>query len=105
MTIGIPKALFYWKQPYFWETFFKELGCEPIFSPDTNKEIIEKGVKIADSETCLSVKVLYGHLLFLDGKADLIFLPRLKKNEFGEYCPKFFGLPDLADLFLKKHVL
>lgn len=105
MTIGIPKALFYWKQPYFWETFFKELGCEPIFSPDTNKEIIEKGVKIADSETCLSVKVLYGHLLFLDGKADLIFLPRLKKNEFGEYCPKFFGLPDLANLFLKTPVL
>jgi len=105
MTIGLSRALFYWKQPGFWETFFKELGFEVILSPATNKEIIEQGVKTADSETCFSIKVLYGHLLFLEGKVDYIFLPRFKKNELGEYCPKFFGLPDLAALFLKTRIL
>lgn len=96
MKIGIPRALFYYKKPYFWETFFENLGFEVILSPQTNKEIVEKGVKAADSEQCFSAKVLYGHILSLEGKVDLVFIPRLKKNESGlEYCPKFFALPDL----------
>jgi len=109
MTIGIPRALFYWKRPYFWETFFENLGLEIILSPKTNKEIIEMGVKVADPETCFSNKVFWGHLLWLDGKCDLIFVPRLKtKKEFGEileYCPKFFGLPDLAKILVKTKIL
>lgn len=105
MTIGIPRALFYWKQPHFWEVFFETLGYQIVLSPETNKEIVGEGVKVADPETCFSIKVLYGHLLFLDNKTDLIFLPRMKKNELGEYCPKFFALPDLAFLFLKTKIL
>jgi len=105
-TIGIPRALFYWKRPYFWETFFKSLGFNVLLSPESNKEIIEKGVKFADSETCFSVKVLYGHILYLDGKVDFIFIPRLKRNEFGlEYCPKFFALPDLFSFLCKTPII
>ena len=106
MTIGIPRALIYWKQPCFWETFFKELGCKVLLSPLTNKEIIEKGVKAADPETCFSNKVFWGHLLWLEGKADYIFVPLLKTNEEKlEYCPKFFGLPDLAKILIKTPIL
>lgn len=106
MTIGIPKALAYWKQPYFWETFFENLGFEILLSPSTNKEIVEMGVKVADPETCFSQKVYWGHLLWLDGKCDLIFVPRLKTNEERlEYCPKFFGMPDLAKIFIKTPIL
>lgn len=114
MKIGIPRALFYWKKPFpsgvdkghFWETFFKELGIEVILSPETNKEIVEKGVKVSDPETCFSNKVFWGHLLWLDGKCDKIFVPRLKTNkEKLEYCPKFFGLPDLAKILIKTKIL
>jgi len=106
MTIGIPKALIYWKQPYFWETFFEELGFKILLSPSTNKEIVEMGVKVADPETCFSNKVYWGHLLWLDGKCDYIFVPRLKANgEKLEYCPKFFGLPDLAKILVKTPIL
>ncbi len=106
MTIGIPRALIYWKQPYFWEIFFEELGCKVLLSPMTNKEIIEKGVKAADPETCFANKVFWGHLLWLEGKVDYIFVPLLKTNEQGlEYCPKFFGLPDLAKILTKTPVL
>ena len=106
MTIGIPKALIYWKQPYFWETFFKELGFKVLLSPSTNKEIVEMGVKVADPETCFSNKVYWGHLLWLDGKCDYIFVPRLKANEEKlEYCPKFFGLPDLGKILVKTPIL
>jgi len=106
LTIGIPRALFYWKRPYFWENFFEKLGFKVLFSLPTNKEIVENGVEVADFENCFSVKVFFGHLLSLDGKVDFIFLPRLKRNELGlEYCPKFFGLPDLASILIKTPII
>ena len=114
MKIGIPRALIYWKEPfstgshrgYFWKNFFKNLDVEVVLSPQTNKEIIEMGVKIADPETCFATKVFLGHLLWLDGKADYIFVPRLKTNEEKlEFCPRFFGLPDLAKILVKTEVL
>jgi len=142
MIIGIPRALIYWKRPYFWETFFENLGFEVLLSPKTNKEIIEMGVKAADPETCFSNKVFWGHLLWLDRKVaeasphlppraasqrsvcDLIFVPRLKTvaeaslhlpphpasrgsvtEEKLEFCPKFFGLPDLAKILIKTPIL
>lgn len=116
MTIGIPRALIYWKRPYFWKSFFENLGFEVLLSPQTNKEIVESGVKAADPETCFSNKVYWGHLLWLEGKCDLIFVPRLKstkwppnsRSEFGEvleYCPKFFGIPDLAKILVKTPIL
>lgn len=106
VTVGIPRALFYWKKPFFWPVFFEELGFQVIISPESNKEIIEAGVKTSDPESCFSVKVLYGHVLWLDGKVDFIFIPRLRKNESNlEYCPKFFALPDLFSLLVKTKIL
>ena len=106
MKIGIPRALIYWKKPYFWENFFENLGFEVLLSPKTNKEIVEIGVKISDPETCFSNKVFFGHLKWLEGKVDWVFVPRLKTNfEKLEYCPKFFGLPDLAKILIKTKIL
>ncbi len=117
MTIGIPKALLYWKQPDFWETFFEGLGLKVILSPSTNKEIVENGVRIADPETCFSNKVFWGHILWLEGKGEYIFVPRFKtkkiqsqnsQNGFGgvfEYCPKFFAMPDLAKILVRTPIL
>lgn len=106
MVVGIPRALIYWKRPFFWETFFENLGFEILLSPKTNREIVEMGVKISDPETCFSNKVYWGHLFWLDGKCDLIFAPRLKTNkEKLEYCPKFFGIPDLSNILVKTPIL
>jgi len=106
MTIGIPRALLYWKNPHLWETFFENLGEKIILSPKTNKEIIERGTKFSDPETCFSIKVFFGHLLWLDGKCDFIFVPRLKTNyKRLEYCPKFFGIPDLSKILVKTPIL
>lgn len=106
MKIGIPRALFYWKNPYFWEEFFKGLDAEVILSPETNKEIVLQGTKISDPETCFSMKVFFGHVLWLEGKVDYIFVPRLKSNENKlEYCPKFFGIPDLSKIIVKTPIL
>ena len=106
MKIGIPRALFYWKNPYFWEEFFKSLGEEVILSPETNKDIVLQGTKISDPETCFSMKVFFGHVAWLEGKVDYIFVPRMRSNKDKlEYCPKFFGIPDLAKIVVKTPIL
>jgi len=106
MKIGIPRALIHWKYPVFWEDFFKNLGVEVLVSPKTNKEIVQIGSRISDPETCFSVKVFFGHLLWLEGKVDFIFIPRLKANKQKfEYCPKLFALPDLANILTKTPIL
>ena len=106
MTIGIPRALIYWKQPFFWESFFKNLGFDVVLSPETNKKIVDEGVKISDPETCFSNKVYWGHFLWLEGKCDMIFVPRLKTNKDKlEYCLRFFALPDLAKILVDIPIL
>jgi len=106
LKIGIPRALFYWKRPILWENFFKNLGIEVLLSPKTNKEIIENGVEIADPETCFASKVFFGHIFWLEGKVDYIFIPRLKRNELGlEFCPRFFGLPDVARISVNTRII
>ncbi|MDF2840692.1 MAG: hypothetical protein K0Q99_1464 [Clostridia bacterium] len=97
MKVGIPKGLLYENYQPFFHTFFEELGAELIVSPDTNKDILDKGVKYCVDEACLPVKVFHGHVASIKDKCDLIVIPRimqLRKREF--ICPKFCGLPEMV---------
>lgn len=99
-TIGIPRALFYHNDPFFWPKFFDGLGFETVLSPPTNIEILRAGSKISESEECLSFKVFNGHLNYLKGKTDYVFIPRIKSlRDNYSACPKFFAIPDLARSF------
>jgi len=98
--IGIPKTLFYYKHPKLWETFFNELDYEIILSNDTNKKILDDSLRLSDSESCLAVKLLAGHIMDLKDKCDLIFIPKLASDKRKYFsCPKFLVLPYLAKLF------
>lgn len=96
MRVGIPKALLYCRYHPFIESFFCELGSEIILSEDTNKTILDEGVKYCVDEACLPVKVFHGHVASIKDKCDIVVVPRimrLKKREF--ICPKFCGLPEM----------
>ncbi|MCX7884720.1 MAG: acyl-CoA dehydratase activase-related protein [Caloramator sp.] len=96
MKIGILASLLYYKYQSFINNFFYELGCEIISSGETNKRILDDGVKYCVDEACLPIKVFHGHVYSLRKKSDMIFIPRimrLHKNEF--ICPKFCGLPEM----------
>ncbi|MFW5991943.1 MAG: acyl-CoA dehydratase activase-related protein [Halanaerobiaceae bacterium] len=94
--IGIPRALMY---HYFfpaWDAFFKELGAEVVLSPETNKKIVDNGVRLAVDDICLPFKVYYGHIKELKDKVDYLFVPRFISLGKDNYvCPKFMGLPDI----------
>jgi predicted nucleotide-binding protein (sugar kinase/HSP70/actin superfamily) len=97
MKIGIPRALLYHKYYKLWESFFEGLNCQVVVSPQTNKEILEKGANLAIDESCLSLKIFLGHIDYLRDKADYIFIPHivsLHKKE--EICVKLMALYDIA---------
>ncbi|MDD4316034.1 MAG: acyl-CoA dehydratase activase-related protein [Clostridia bacterium] len=94
--IGIPRALLYYDYYPLWHTFFENVGAEIVLSDRTNNKILNDGVKYCINEACLPVKLFHGHIVNLIGKADCLFVPRMKSVARNEYiCPKFTGLPDM----------
>ncbi|HKM02084.1 MAG TPA: acyl-CoA dehydratase activase-related protein [Sedimentibacter sp.] len=97
MKVGIPKGLMYYKYHPFLITFFSQLGAEVIVSEDTNKNILDAGVKYCVDEACLPVKIFHGHVDSIKDKCDVLVLPRIMQLWKNEYiCPKFCGLPEMV---------
>jgi predicted nucleotide-binding protein (sugar kinase/HSP70/actin superfamily) len=97
MKVGIPNGLLNCRYGPFFETFFESLGAEVITSQNTNKDILDAGVKYAVDEACLPVKIFHGHVASIKDKCDVIVIPRIMQIEKNEYiCPKFCGLPEMV---------
>lgn len=97
VKVGIPRGMYFYKYYPFIQSFLTELGAEVVPSPETTKEILDKGVLYSIDDACLPVKVLHGHAYNLRDKADCILIPRLTSVSKGEYiCPKFGGLPEMV---------
>jgi predicted nucleotide-binding protein (sugar kinase/HSP70/actin superfamily) len=97
VKIGIPKGLLYNNFHPFFITFFSELGAEIITSDDTNKDILNKGVKYCIDEACLPIKIFHGHVSSIKDKCDIMLIPRIMQLHKREYiCPKFCGLPEMV---------
>ena len=105
-TVGIPKALLYYKYGTLWINFFKELEVNTIISPNTNKKIMDDGIRLSQDEACVSLKIFLGHVNFLVDKCDYILVPRikcLKKHE--KLCTNFSCLYDLVNNIFSVNIL
>lgn len=103
LKIGIPRALAYYAYGELWESYFKNLGCEVIVSPYTNKAIVDDGTRETVGEACIPIKIYHGHVMWLAEKVDYLFIPRLINIDIEckiTFCPKFLGLPDLLKVSL-----
>ena len=97
ITVGIPRALLYYRYGVLWTGFFEHLGVEVVISDFTTKDTLEKGNNIAIDEMCLSTKIFLGHISNLIGKCDYIFIPRISNFGIKRYmCVKFQGLYDMT---------
>jgi predicted nucleotide-binding protein (sugar kinase/HSP70/actin superfamily) len=97
VRIGIPRALSYYQYYPGWKAFFEALGAETVVSPPTNKAIFTAGNSRAVAETCLPVKLFFGHVISLADKCDYMFIPALRSlGQKAYYCSKFIGLPDMT---------
>lgn len=105
LRVGIPHAMGFYEHGPVWARMFAMLGCDVVFSPLTSRQILDWGVRAAATEFCLPVKVLAGHVCALDGKVDVIFLPRYLSSAAGEMsCPKACALPDVVRLSMEHPV-
>lgn len=96
MKVGIPRSLLFYHFYPFWRTYLEELGCQVLVSPPTNRVILERGVELAHTDTCLPVKVAFGHVEHLKSRADYLFIPYMVRLEPRRWlCPKLIGFPDM----------
>jgi predicted nucleotide-binding protein (sugar kinase/HSP70/actin superfamily) len=97
LRVGIPRALSYYEYFPAWKAFFEALGAETVVSPPTNKAIFTAGNPRAVAETCLPVKLFFGHVISLADKCDYMFIPAMRSlGRKAYYCSKFIGLPDMT---------
>lgn len=102
MKVGIPRALYYYDFESIWEHFFNGINVEIVKSPETNVNIMEKGLFNTVDEACLPVKIFHGHVEYLKDKVDYLYLPRIISISSKEYtCPKFLGLTDMVIASIK----
>ena len=99
-TVGIPRAMYTFDRLPFWSTFFAELGCRPLLSPESDRGIREVGVEATVAEPCFPIRVAHGHVDWLGGNgAELIFVPNHinEETEFPQFnshaCPWGQTLP------------
>ncbi|MBK5242569.1 acyl-CoA dehydratase activase-related protein [Clostridium sp.] len=96
MKVGVPKGLLFYKYYPFINRFLIELDVEVITSIDTNKNILNEGVKYCVDEACLPIKIFHGHIIDIKDKCDLLIIPRIMRVREREFiCPKFCGLPEM----------
>lgn len=104
MKIGIPRAGLYYLYIPFWQKFFEELGVEVVLSPKTDKKILDLGIRTANGEACLPIKIYYGHVnwlrnngvnIFLFPHFDRVFNSFKKLGEKSFFCPYFVGMSDV----------
>ncbi len=97
MTIGIPRAMLYYRYKTLWETFFSELKLETKISEETNKKILTNGINYSIDESCLPSKIYMGHVYSLIGQCDYILIPRVVNyGDRNIVCVKFNALYDIV---------
>jgi predicted CoA-substrate-specific enzyme activase len=100
--IGLPRASVLSEYLPFWAVFFNRLGAEVIVSPESNPEILESGLRKLPVETCLPIKVAFGHIEWFKDKAvDRIFFPAVvdlhkDPRESASFCPYAESFPFMA---------
>lgn len=106
IRIGLPRGLLYYYYEKFWIAFFEKLKVEVVVSPLTNKQIINKGLNIANDEMCMALKIFFGHVDYLKDKCDYLLVPRIVNYEFDKQaCTNFLCLGDLIhNLFTIKTI-
>lgn len=97
MKIGLPSALLNQYYLSFFKPFFEKLGFEIVLSHETNKMILDKGVRKMVPEMCAPMKIYAGHVIeLLDLNVDYIYIPRFVSiKDKDAFCPKFMALPDM----------
>ena len=76
-SVGLPRALLYYRYAALWQTFFAEIGRTTVVSRPTDRDILTRGDALSIDECCLASKAYLGHVDDLIGRCDALFVPSL----------------------------
>ncbi|HVP91940.1 MAG TPA: acyl-CoA dehydratase activase, partial [Terriglobales bacterium] len=102
LRIGLPRASVLYEFLPFWAAFFNRLGAEVVLSPESDQEILGSGLRRLPAETCLPIKVAFGHIEWFRGKGvDRVFFPaivdlHMDPAESVSLCPYSESFPFMA---------
>lgn len=103
MRIGIPRALMFYRYYPFLRAFLEGCGHVVVASPPTDLQILENGTGCCVDDVCVAVKVFFGHVRFLEDRAEALLVPRPVTVERRGYdtftCPKLTAAPDMIRFF------
>lgn len=106
MKIGIPRSFHYYYFKDLWITFFENLNIDVVISPETNKEIMDLGLKYSIDEMCLSLKNYIGHIAYLKDKCDYILIPRIDNyGKSHQTCTNFLAIYDIINNLFNVKIL
>ncbi|GHV78991.1 2-hydroxyglutaryl-CoA dehydratase [Spirochaetia bacterium] len=76
-TIGLPRALDFWRTMPFFTAFFQALGFRTKISHPSTRALFDRGLQSVASDTvCFPAKLVHGHIHdLIAAKVDRIFLP------------------------------
>ncbi len=104
--VGIPRSIFYYYYGEIWKNFFDYLKIPYIISPNTNKEIMDLGLKESGDEMCMALKTYIGHASYLKDKCDYLLIPRI--DNYGienQTCTNFLSIYDIINNILDVKIL
>lgn len=103
LKIGLPRAFSYYRNSVLWRSFFTQLGCKVVVSPDTNIDILNLGIKNTIDECCLSYKIYIGHVLYLSKFCDYVLVARIcDYGKKDKVCTRFNGTYDFIKTLIPK---
>ena len=91
ITVGIPASLHFFEELPLWKRFFNNLSIRTITS-ENYRDPLKTGKSLAGAEFCAPISSVFGHVVYLSGKVDYIFLPvilqTMERSEGaeGQYC-------------------
>lgn len=96
-TIGLPRALMYYRYAELWTRFFEGMGFQVVVSDKTDRDIFEAGDAASVDEVCLASKVYMGHVASLIGRCDAVFIPCFDSCDVrAGFCTKYQSMPDMV---------
>ncbi|MGD9115825.1 MAG: acyl-CoA dehydratase activase [Dehalococcoidia bacterium] len=74
-VVGIPRALLVYDFAPLLIGFLNDLDARVVVSSKTTKEIMERSVELAYTDSCFPMKLVHGHVEALKDKSDYILYP------------------------------
>lgn len=98
-NVAIPRVLNMYENYPFWHTFFTKLGFRVVLSPNSSKELYERGIDTISSDTaCYPAKMVHGHIETLVEMGEkYIFYPCINHEQIEDpNAPNHYNCPIVA---------